>query len=199
VTFGSSLTDIDYRDLERRSISRFWADAAHLRHLDHFDGKEMFHRKSNNADFSGILIPYYYPGSENPVTYRLRVRNPEIDGRNGKPKNKYLSAPGDPNRLYIPPYITRQMLQDDASIPIIFVEGEFKALALRGLAGEATAVPRFIPIGLSGIWNWIGTIEKRNNAHGKRVSVKDVIPDFDRINLVSRKVIIAFDQDEEGE
>jgi hypothetical protein len=196
VTFGSSLTDMEYRDLERRSISRFWADAAHFRHSDHFDSKEMFHRKSNNADFSGILIPYYYPGSENPVTYRLRLRNPEIDGSNGKPKNKYLSAPGDRNRLYIPPYITREMLQD-SGIPILFVEGEFKALALRGLAGEVNAVPRFIPIGLSGIWNWRGTIGKTGNEHGQRVSVKGVIPDLGLINFDSRKVIIAFDQDEE--
>jgi hypothetical protein len=185
------------RDLERRYISRYWAEAAQLRALTHDEGKDLFKGRNNGGDYSGILIPYFIPGVNGPVTYRLRRHNPEIEAGTGKAKAKYISHPGDRNRIYIPPFITAEHLAD-TNIPISLVEGEFKAIALRRLAGDApTDTPRFIPIGLSGIWNWRGVVGKENNENGARVSVKGPLPDLDLINWVNRDVDIAFDQDEE--
>lgn len=194
--FGSPLTDLDYRDLEARYITRYWADAAQLRNLNDKEGREMFHGRSG-SDYTGILIPYRIPTVDGPVTFRLRRRNPEIDARTKKPKGKYLSAPGDRNRLYIPPGITLEHLQDP-TIPLAITEGEFKALALRRLAGEPGERPRFVPVALSGVNNFMGTMGTQTNEHGARVSVKGVIPDFGLINFVNRDTAIVFDQDEKG-
>jgi hypothetical protein len=46
-------------------------------------------------------------------------------------------------------------------LPLIITEGEFKTLALWRLAnwnhGER---PRFLPVGVSGVYNWRGTVGK---------------------------------------
>ena len=92
--------------------------------------------QNGKRDCAGILNPYYWPGESYPRTYRLRRDHPEIiQGQNGKLKErgKYLSAPGDTNRLYFTPGVTVDQLAD-ATIPIAIVEGEKKALALERLA-----------------------------------------------------------------
>jgi predicted P-loop ATPase len=193
--FGKPLTDIELRDLERRYITRHWAEAARFRTVDHEEGKNLFHGRNSGGDYAGILIPYIVPGSNEPATFRLRRRNPDIDGRTKKPKAKYLAAPGERNRLYFPPGTTLEMLQDP-SIPIVFVEGEFKGLAMRRAAGELIGTPRFVVVALSGVWNWRGVVGKTTNENGVRISERDVLPDFDLINLISRKAIIAFDIDD---
>jgi predicted P-loop ATPase len=158
-------------------------------------GKEFFHARKNAGSYSGWLIPYLQPGFEAPVTFRLRRHNPDIEAGTGRPRAKYVAFPGERNRFYIPPGITKEHLQD-TSIPILIVEGELKALVLRALAGDINGRPRFIPIAVSGIWNWRGVIGKENNENGERVSVKGVIVDFSYINWVNRNVIIAYDCDE---
>lgn len=195
--FGKPLTDVDLRDLEKRYITRHWAEAAQFRIVDHLEGKEMFHGRPSGGDYAGMLLPYFFPGNDSPVTYRLRRRNPEIDARTNKPRNKYLSYPGDRPRLYIPPHTTMEMLQD-ATLPLLIVEGEFKAVALRRLAGELAGygIARFVVVAVNGIWSWRGTIGKTMNENGERVPQKGVLPDFDLINFVNRDTIIAFDMDQ---
>jgi hypothetical protein len=192
---GSPLTDMDYRELERRYISRYWADAARIRRVDDAQGKAMFHARKNAGSYAGWLIPYYHPGFESAVTFRLKRLNPDIEAGTGKPKGKYVTFPGDRNHLYIPPGITKEHLAD-LSIPLAFMEGELKALAYRRLAGDVNGKPRFIPIGISGIWNWRGVIGKAGNENGERVSVRGVIPDFDLIPFGNRNVMMLFDCDE---
>lgn len=186
---------MDYRELERRGISRYWADAARLRRLTDEQGKELFHARKNAGSYAGWLIPYYHPGNDIPVTYRLRRLNPDIEAGTGKPKGKYTTFPGERNRFFIPPGITSEHLQD-ASIPIVIVEGELKAVALQSIAGEANGKPSFIVIAVSGIWNWRGVVGKTGNENGERVSVKGVITDFGIINWVNRNVTLAYDCDE---
>ena len=86
-------------------------------------------------------------------------------------------------------------LLTDASIPLIVVEGEFKALALWRLSTESTMSPRFAVLGLQGVWNWRGKIGKETGPTGERRDVTGVITDFDRIAFKDRKTIIAFDSD----
>ena len=89
--------------------------------------------------------------------------------KDGKPKvrAKYLCAPGSVNRLYIPPSITMEQLQD-ATLPIVFVEGAKKALALQRLAEYDTDKLRSIAIAIFGVWNWRERgLSKTNEVSGR--------------------------------
>jgi hypothetical protein len=85
----------------------------------------------------------------------------------------------------------------DPALPVIITEGEFKALALSRLAHHQSAIPRFLPIGLGGFWNWRGTVGKTEGANGDRRDVRGLIPDMERIVCKGRRFIIAFDADSE--
>jgi hypothetical protein len=155
---------------------------------------ELVGRKGGN--YAGIAIPYFLPGSNTVREYRLRRDHPdiEIDSHGQvKPKQKYLSPPGRGNMLYFTPGITDAQLRDTA-LPLIITEGEFKTLALWRLAnwnhGER---PRFLPVGVSGVYNWRGTVGKTTGPDESRLDVKG--PDLERIVWKGRKVVIAYDAD----
>jgi len=144
-----------------------------------------------------MAFPYCLPWEPRPHSYRIRRDHPDLEmGKDGKPKprGKYLGAPGSTNRLYFPPGITREQLAD-ITIPIIVVEGEKKALALHRLASHNSDAPRFIPIGISGVWNWRGTVGKTGGPRGERLDVKGPINDLGHIVWGGRKVSILFDAD----
>jgi predicted P-loop ATPase len=194
-SIGNPLDERDYADLERRWINREWAVAARLRSVDHFDGKELVGGRNGISDYSGVVIPYFLPGFQHEITYRLRRHNPEIDARTGKPKGKYLSASQDRNHLYYPPFTQPEELRD-LSLPIIIVEGEFKGIAMRRLSMyENHGKPRFLVVGVSGVWNWRGTTEVKTNENGVRVPVKGAIHELAQILWPGRNVIIMFDSD----
>jgi len=85
----------------------------------------------------------------------------------------------------------------DTSLRIILTEGPKKCAALWDLAWhgrrDAANKPHFVPVALSGVWNWRGTVGKQNGPHGERQSIKGTIPDFDRIAWRKRAVTILFD------
>jgi hypothetical protein len=153
-------------------------------------------RKSGNH--AGIVIPYSHPGSEEVREYRLRRDHPDLEYDSAgslKPRQKYLSPPGRSNMLYVVPGIDRGLLLD-ATVPILVTEGEFKTLALWRLANHGSPGKlRFLPLGLSGVYNWRGTIGKTIGPDGNRLDVKGVIPDLDWVDWQSRKVVIAYDAD----
>src|SRR5262245_16669132 len=71
-----------------------------------------------------------------------------------------------------------------------------KALALWRAAREAangTGTPTFLPIAISGVWNFRGVTGIRNNAKGERTPEKGVITDFNRIPWTGRKATLLFD------
>jgi hypothetical protein len=193
-SFGGPLTESDYATLAASWITREIADAAMLRRLDDYEGRELVSQK-HKRDCSGILFSYYWPGEVSPFTYRMRRDNPEwTAGRDGKPKaeRKYLAPPGDGNRLFIPIGVTPEQLAD-VQIPIALVEGEKKALALWRLANHETGKPRFIPVSIPGVWNWRGIIGKTGGPKGERLDVKGPISDLSRVAWNGRKVFIIFD------
>jgi predicted P-loop ATPase len=193
---GSELSASDFAAFEARWIDRELAVRARLRRVDSLTGGAIVGRK--NGDYSGIAIPYFLPGGTEVREYRLRRDHPEmeIDGQGRvKPKQKYLSPPGRGNMLYFPPGATEAQLRDTA-IPVIITEGEFKTLALWRLANwSQTNGPRFLPVGVSGVYNWRGTIGKTNGPDGERLDVKGPIPDLERIAWKNRRVVIAYDAD----
>ena len=73
-------------------------------------------------------------------------------------------------------------------------EGEFKTLALwRAAYHGSPNRPRFLPLGVSGVYNWRGAIGKTVGPDGGRMDVKGAIPDLDWITWTGRRVIIAYD------
>jgi hypothetical protein len=160
--WGGPLTEADYKVLEASWITPEIADAAILCRVDDHEAAEIVGQK-RRPGCAGTLYPYYWPDGPRPVNYRIRRDNPDVvQGIDGsiKLEHKYLSAPGSGNRLFIPPGITLEQLADPA-MPLIIVEGEKKSLALRRLASHACDHLRFVPIAISGVWNWMGTAEKR--------------------------------------
>jgi predicted P-loop ATPase len=193
---GSALVASDYAALECRWIDRALADRAGLRRVDSLTGGEVIGRKSGN--YAGIIIPYHHPGSDHIRDYRLRRDQPDLEydsAGNLKQRQKYLSPPGRSNMLYLVPG-TSQVLLRDASLPIVITEGEFKTLALWRLANHGSAAqPRFLPLGVSGVYNWRGTIGKTVGPDGSRLDVKGAIPDLDWVAWEGRRAVIAYDAD----
>jgi uncharacterized protein (DUF927 family) len=190
----SPLTESDYRGLEGSFISRTLAEAARLFRVDTHDGKQLVGSR-RKGDHAGVAFPYYWPGEGHPRCYRLRRDNPDLEQKpdgSTREQGKYLSAPGDRNRLYFAPTATAEMLAA-AGVRAVIVEGEKKALGLQSFFDERGE--RAVVIGLQGVWNWRGTVGKETNGNGRRVSLKGVIPDFDRIEWQGREVEIAFDAD----
>jgi len=86
----------------------------------------------------------------------LRRDHPDLEydsAGNLKPRQKYLSPPGRSNMLYIMPGTEPGLLRD-VNTPVVITEGEFKTVALWRLANHGSpAKPRFLPLGLSGVYN----------------------------------------------
>jgi len=60
---------------------------------------------------------------------------------------------------------------------------------------EGIDAPRFLPIGLIGVWNWRGRTGKTVGPEGDRRDQKGPIGDLDRIGWKVRPVTITFDRD----
>ncbi len=194
MTFGEPLGAGDLRSLAASFITAEVAESARLRRVGEQDGADTVGRdRRNGTSYAGIIFPYFLPGKDNPREYRLRRDTPDMERKaDGTTKEigKYLSPVGRPNMLYFPRGTTEKELED-ISIPIVFVEGEKKTLAL---SRTASLAPRkFIPIGLSGVWNFRGVVAKTHGPMGERRDIKGMLPDFDLIKWVDRQVFILYD------
>jgi len=147
---GSPLTKNDLAKLAERWIDPDTASRSLFRHVTSEEGATSVGR-NGSGDYEGILIHFTWPGEDQVRGYRLRRSRPPVDSESGRDKEKYLTAPGDANKLFIPYGIQPEDLSS-RTLSILIVEGEFKATALYRLAqyglGEAAEQPRFLPIGL---------------------------------------------------
>ena len=76
----------------------------------------------------------------------------------------------------------------EAALPIVLTEGEFKTLALWRAANHGTpSCPRFLPVAVSGVYNWRGTIGKTVGPDGSRLDVKGAIADLDWLVWAGRR------------
>lgn len=192
---GKALTDTDYANLARRWIDRQLADAAGIRRVDSDTGRLLMGRR-DHASYEGLAIPYFFPGESRIREWRLRRDHPDLEYKDGKPKErgKYMTPPGRRNMIYFVPGSSLELVKA-VDTPVIVTEGEFKTLALWRLAHHESTAPRFLPLGLAGVWNWRGTVGKATGPNGDRRDVKGVIPDLDLVVWEGRRVIIAFDAD----
>ncbi|MDQ3713825.1 MAG: DUF3854 domain-containing protein [Acidobacteriota bacterium] len=197
----NGLTETDYSNLRSSFITPEIAAAAKLRRVSDAEGAETTGRpRKAGTNYVGIVFPYFLPPNYDcPREYRLRRDCPDYEQKPDgtlKEKGKYLSPPGARNMLYFPPDVQSDWLTD-VSLPVAITEGEKKTLGLYQLSRQNAAEssePRFLPVGLSGVWNWRGSIGKTTNADGGRTNVKGVISDFNLIEWNGRTVFIVFDQ-----
>jgi hypothetical protein len=164
--------------------------------VNSFEGGQIIGR-NGSSNYAGLVFPYFRPGEITARDYRLRRDCPELEQKpDGSPKEKqkYLSAPGRSNLLYFP-CGTDPAALSDFRLPVIVVEGEKKALAIWNLAHWNTSDLRFLPVGISGVWNWRGTVGKEPGPDGNCRAVKGPIPDLDRILWTKRRTVIIFDSD----
>jgi hypothetical protein len=187
------LTPADYAAFERCGISRKIVDDADVFRVDDHEGAQMVgrsHRRDQWHNYSGLVFPIRWPGNDDVREYRLRRDQPDMEMQaDGEEKEtaKYLSAPGVKSMLYFAPETDPAWL-DDATMPVVFVEGEKKCLALFMLAiwlRELRGADRlpFLPIAVPGVWNWRKTED----------GVKSWIADLNRIQWAGRTVVILFD------
>lgn len=193
VAVGKPLRPRDIKTLAARWISPALAAAANLTYVNSVEGAEQVGR-TNNADYSGILIPYVWPGENRATAYRLRRERPDIEITGGKKreKEKYLTARGTPNKLYFPPTVTPEQLAD-AKTPLVVTEGEFKALALARAGAELER--EWAPAAISGVENWRGRIGRTTDQDGARIDERGPLPDWERLTLEHRTVFIVYDAD----
>lgn len=194
--YSKELTSNDLAGLARSYITPELARQAGLSRVDSAEGGRIVGR-NGSGDYAGIIFPYRWPGEAGVRAHRLRRNKPDLEQKSDgtiKEKGKYLSPPGEGNHLYFAPDARPEWLSN-VNLPVIITEGEKKTLALSRLAwNEAEGEgPRFLAIGLSGVWNWRGSIGKASNEKGARRDVKGVIPDIERIAWKERTVKIIYD------
>ena len=191
------LNPADLVALERESwIDPATADAFGLYRVSSAEGAELVGR-TDREDYAGIVFPTYWPGEMQSREYFLRRDHPSMEQRGDgtpKPRQKYLAPPGRSNRLLFGPGESADVLAD-TSLPIMLVEGLKKVCAAWRLSRLDGDAQKFLPCGITGVWNWRGTIGKEADASGARVDVKGVIPDFDRVTWAGRKVVVLYDSD----
>ncbi len=197
VTVPTPLTSADLHRLETENgITPATVEAFKLCRVDTYEGQESM-GQSGNEDYSGIKFHGFWAGDQSPRVRTLGRDNPPLEQNSDgvlKPKRKYLAEPGRGNKLSFGPGEIPEVLAD-TQLPIVITEGPKKLCVLWQLARHNSDTPQFLACALSGVWNWKGTISKAVNSNGKRVDVKGVLPDFDRITWAGRAVVVVFDSD----
>lgn len=96
---------------------------------------------------SGLLIPFFEPGAAEPFAFRLRPTFPLPSGgkKHGKPK-KYDQPAGTGLLVYMPPLAATLEHLKDIERPLVWTEGEKKALLLAQLG--------YCVVGLTGVDCW---------------------------------------------
>lgn len=202
---GKPITSADVQLLTATSwIDEELCKRALLRRVDRTEGAELLGYDASSAeDYSGIVFPVFNLGETRAKTFTLRRDHPTYE-RNKKgdlvPKKKYLNPTGAGNPVYAVPGTPVEVLSD-STLPIVITEGAKKVLALERLSRfelpDTAEAPRFLAIGLMGVYNFNTTIGKEINDDGTKSPVKGFLPDLERFNLNGRRVTICYDSDAE--
>ena len=184
-------------ELARRGFTSELALLAKLLSVDDQEGKRLTGQERTSGRYDGIAIPNIRPGQTSPRAWTVRRYSPDTERRANdtlRETRKYMTEPGRSNLFYFVPGTKTEWLSDK-SIPILFVEGEFKCLAMWIAAfwGITDGRPRFLPIGLRGVWGWRGTTGKSWGADGDRRDERGPINDFEQVEWGGRKALLFFD------
>ena len=142
-----------------------------LRDISAAEASELgFHSPSD-----GIYIEY--PQDEN-----SRIRYHRTGFQAQTDCGKYGQRPKTAPALYVPPPLAGCRELSEVSVPVVLLEGEFKAIALDVIANELST--KIIPLAIGGVSSW--------------QSAKlgwDLLPELAQIKWGGRTVYLAFDMD----
>jgi len=122
-----------------------------------------------------MLFVGHRPNGKTFYVFRPDDPDPDNPGLKYEATCKKLGGPG--NVLYVHPS-TRHLI-DDTNVPVIFVEGIKKALAI--ITAARAAGEEVLAVAISGVWNWL--------------SGGQPIPDMFDIPVEGREVYVCFDSD----
>lgn len=170
-------------------------DEAGIRRVPDHEGRRITGWARRNC--AGILIPFPTLDGSMSVAFRIRRDCPDtrvnLKGETVL-ERKYAQPYGQRNHVYFSPGTTIADIEN-AALPIIITEGEYKTLALYRLSFHETKQQRFLPIGLGGVDAWMGRDGKQSMPDGSTTETSGIIPDMRRIVWADRKVLIAYDAD----
>jgi hypothetical protein len=124
---------------------------------------------------AGILFALHRPNGETSWSFRPDAPDPDSPGRKYEQPCKAYGGPG--NVLYVHP--SQRHLIADKLVPVVFVEGIKKALAIVTAARAAGA--EVLVVAVLGVWNWL--------SDGRPIA------DMLGIPVDGREVSICFDSD----
>jgi putative DNA primase/helicase len=158
-------------------------EMAGVRSVTDFEGREVLGLQGyQGADLAGILFPYLSPSTGTRVGGRIRLDCPLPDG------GKYISESGC-RHFFFPPGVENFL--HDLKVPVVIVEAEKSALAIRALADRAGQP--MLPIAIGGCWGWRRKTGNRALPDGGVEPKTGPGPDFDLIAWQGRSTILAFD------
>jgi hypothetical protein len=130
---------------------------------------------------TGLFIPFFAPGAAEPFSYRLRPQYPLPTKRKGKLK-KYAQPYESDLLVYTPPLPATCDHLRDAAAPLVWTEGEKKALLLAQLG--------WCVVGLTGVDCWIDTDAKsRGDGRALHPYIRE------HYAVAGRAHVIVFDAD----
>jgi len=160
-------------ELMASGISEEVVAAAKIESIDAPEAAVRLQRR--NCPSGGLAYVYFDLAGKEAFT-RVKLDTP-IVGKDGKPR-KYESPVGCVQCLFLPPQTIT--LLDDKSLPLVYTEGEKKALAVVSAGLPAVAVP-----GVNGF-----------GKRSREAAAKDPnFPSLTNLDLKGREVFIAFDSD----
>jgi uncharacterized protein DUF3854 len=124
---------------------------------------------------AGILFALHRPDGQTSWSFRPDAVDPESPGRKYEQPCKAYGGPG--NVLYVHP--SQRHLIADTNVPVIFVEGIKKALAI--VSATRAAGVEVLVVAVLGVWNWLADGEP--------------IADMLGIPVGGREVSICYDSD----
>jgi hypothetical protein len=134
-------------------------------------------------DPGGAVMEYVTGGGTARPFVRLKPDHPRKAAKDKDRPIKYESPLGATCRAYVPPG-TRAALADP-TVPLIVTEGEKKSLC-----ADQVGLPC---IGLGGVWAW--QVARPEDANGRKIGPRELIPDLDGIAWHGRPVTIIYDSD----
>jgi hypothetical protein len=181
----ASLTGADRAMFNRIGVDSELLARAGIKRVTDLEAREEFglNGTGNNA---GIVFPYLDAAAIR-RTCRLRRDHPDIE--DGKPVKKYLAPYGDRRHAYIIP--GDHALGQEMGIPVLLVEAEKSAVALRACADRTGR--RLLPLALGGCWAWRARIGKVENSKGERVDEVGPLPELG-VCRDGRKVYVLLDR-----
>lgn len=136
---------------------------------------EEAHNKGFTNTSNGIYIGY-------PEDKDSRIRYNRTGFQAQQDLGKYGQRPNTLPALYFPPTVKPPHISDP-EIPLLIIEGEFKAIVTDYVMNDGFSKPNLIPVAIGGVWSW------RSAKAGE-----ELLPAFDCITN-GRQVYIAFDMD----